>query len=151
MNRSLRTLLSVLAVVVFSSCANMTQGLLKDPEVSILDFKLSGITSEDVSMDLQLNVKNPNPIPLALDEVTYSLNFSGEKVTEGTFNKGVNIPAIGEGKVTIPLKFKFNSVGNLLSGFINRKFTKEYELSGAAKVGLFSIPFIKKGEVNLAK
>ena len=53
--------------------------------------------------------------------------------------------------VTVPLKFKFNSVGNLLSGLINRSLKKDYELTGSAKMGFFSIPFNKKGEVNLAK
>lgn len=138
-------------LLLFSSCANLTKDLLKDPEVSIVDFNLTGITAQAVSMDLKLNVKNPNPIPLNLDSVTYALNLSGEKVTEGTFDKGISVPASGEGQVTVPLNFNFNSVGNLLSGIMNRSFKKDYELTGSAKMGIFSIPFQKKGEVNLTK
>lgn len=141
----------VLALLALSSCAGLTGSLLKDPEVNISNFKLTDITAKDVSIDLVLDVNNPNPIPLNLDSVDYSLNLSGEKVTEGTMSKGVSIPASGKGQVTVPLKFAYNSVGSLLSGIMNRNFKKEYELTGTAKVGLFSIPFTKKGEVNLTK
>ena len=134
-----------------SGCAGLTQNLLKDPEVSILDFNLTGVSSEELSMDLNLNVKNPNPIPINLDKVTYALNFSGEQVTEGVFDKGISVPASGENKVTVPIKFKVNSIAHLMQGFINRSFTKDYELSGSAKLGIFSIPFSKKGEINLKK
>lgn len=133
-----------------SACSTLS-GVLKDPEVKIKEFKLAGITSEGVNIDLGLNVKNPNPVALKLDQVEYALNVSGEKVTEGVFDKGVNIPAGGEGTVYIPLKFQFTSVGNLLSGLINRSFEKDYELTGSAKLGIFSIPFVQKGTIDLNK
>lgn len=141
----------VLAFLALSSCANLSGSLLKDPEVNIANFKLTNITAQAVSMDLILDVNNPNPIPLNLDSVDYSLNFSGEKVTAGTMDQGVKIPASGKGQVTVPLTFAYNSVGSLLSGIMNRNFKKDYELTGTAKVGIFSIPFTKKGEVNLTK
>ncbi len=141
----------VLALLVFSSCANLTGSLLKDPEVSITNFKLTDITAKSVSMDLILDVSNPNPIPLNLDSVNYALHLSGEKVSEGTMDQGVKIPALGKGQVTVPVTFAYNSVGSLLSGLMNHSFKKEYELTGSAKVGIFSIPFTKKGEVNLTK
>ena len=133
-----------------SACSSLGP-LLKDPEVKVLDLKMLGITAQGVDIDVGLNVKNPNPLPLNLDSVDYALSLSGEKVTEGTFEKGINIPANGEGVVRIPLKFQFQSVGNLLSGFINRSFKKDYELTGSVKLGIFSIPFVKKGEIDLNK
>lgn len=136
--------------LMMSACSTMN-GLVKDPEVRVADFKLAGINSEGVNIDLGLNVKNPNRVPLQLDEVEYALNIAGEKVTEGVFDKGVNIPALGEGTVFIPLKFNFKSVGNLLSGFMNRSFVKDYELTGSAKLGMFSIPFTQKGTIDLNK
>ncbi len=151
MKKIISFLLIGASIGFFSSCAQLTKNLLKDPEVTVADFKLTGMTAQDVSVDVNLNVKNPNSIPLNLDEVTYALNFSGQQVTEGNFNKGIQIPASGEGKLTVPLKFKFNSVGNIISGLINRSLTKEYELTGSAKLGIFSIPFSKKGEINLTK
>lgn len=136
--------------LVLSACSTMN-GIVKDPEVRVAEFKLAGFNSEGVNIDLGINVKNPNTVALKLDEVEYALNVAGEKVTEGVFDKGVNIPAGGEGTVFIPLKFNFASVGNLLSGFMNRSFVKDYELTGSAKLGIFSIPFSQKGTIDLNK
>ena len=133
-----------------SACSSLGP-ILKDPEVKVTDLKLLGVTAQGVDIDVGLNVKNPNPLPLNLDSVDYALSLSGEKVTEGTFDKGIKIPANGEGVVRIPLKFQFKSVGNLLSGLFNRSFKKDYELAGSVKLGIFSIPFVKKGEIDLNK
>ena len=143
-----RGLFILAGFLLVSACASM-KGIIKDPEVRVLDFKLVSISPDGVNLDLGLNVKNPNPVALKLDAVEYALNVAGEKVTEGVFDKGIDIPAGGEGKVYIPLKFQFNSVGNLLSGLMNRSFVKDYELTGAAKLGIFSIPFVQKGTIDL--
>lgn len=142
---------ALLLVLFFTGCASLTRDLLKDPEVKILDFSVSNITAESVSVNVKMNVVNPNPIPLKLDQVGYNLKLSGQQVTEGTFDQGVDIPANGANDVVIPLTFKFNAVGSLINSFLKKTITKEYEITGSAKLGLFSIPFNKKGEINLKK
>lgn len=145
-------LLSVLFFLLSSSCAMLNQGMnLKDPEVNVTDFSVTDVTMEDVAVNLLLNVKNPNAVALKLDQISYALNFSGNQVTEGIIDKGLNIPAAGEGNVVIPLKFKYGSFGNVLSSIMKNTYSKDYELIGSAKFGLFSIPFRKKGEVQFNK
>ncbi len=151
MLKNLLSTLTLLAVLFLVGCASLTRDLLKDPEVKILDFSVSNITTEAVSVNVRLNVNNPNPIPLRLDQVGYNLKLSGLQVTEGTFDNGVDIPANGANDVVIPLTFKFNAVGSLINSFLKKTITKEYEITGSAKLGLFSIPFNKKGEINLKK
>jgi LEA14-like dessication related protein len=141
----------VVSTVFLFSCASLTEGLLKDPEVKVVDFTLQDISIEDVALNLKVNVNNPNPIPLNLDQINYELKFSGEKVTEGIFSKGISIPASGSNEVMIPLKFKYSSVGNILAGIFKNSYSREYELSGSAKLGIISVPFTKKGELSLRK
>lgn len=129
----------------------LTNELLKNPEVQLSQVEVTGISLKDISMNLKLKVNNPNPIPLSLDKVSYSVQFSGQKVTEGTFDKGIQIPAAGEGELIVPLKFEYNSLGSLVDGFLQKSLTKEYEVAGAATLGIFSIPFSKKGEITLDK
>ncbi|AGH96317.1 LEA type 2 family protein [Pseudobdellovibrio exovorus] len=143
--------ISAVLVLMLSSCSSLTKDLLKDPEVKVIDFKVTNVTLEDVSVAVQMNIKNPNPIPLKLDAVNYALKFSGEKVTEGVFDDGVNVPASGENNVTVPFRFKYSSLGNLVTSLLNNTFTREYELDGSAKLGIFSIPFKQKGEVKFNK
>ncbi len=149
--KSLSKLLFLVCLCVLSGCASLTKDLLKDPEVKILDFSVSNVTSEAVSVNLKLNVNNPNPIPLKLGQVGYNLKLSGQQVTEGVFDQGIDIPASGANDVVIPLTFKYNAVESLVNSFLKKTLTKDYELSGTAKMGLFSIPFAKKGEINFKK
>lgn len=136
---------------ITSGCSQLTKDLLKDPEVKIVDVQLQKLDAQSVTVDLKLNVNNPNPIPLKLSSIGYSLKFSGEQVTEGQIDQGVDVPASGANDVTVPLTFKYNALGNLLTGLFKKTLSKEYELTGSAKVGLFSIPFNKKGQIEFKK
>lgn len=147
----MKIFLALTLSLLLSSCAYLTKDLLKDPEVNVIDFKVTNVTLEDVSVAVKMNIKNPNAIPLKLDEVSYALKFSGNDVTEGNFKDGVSIPASGQNDVTVPLKFKYSSVGSVISSLFKNTFTKEYEIAGTAKLGIFSIPFNKKGEVKFTK
>ncbi len=147
--QSLKFLITFFLGAAMLSCSSISSNLLKDPVVSTKSFTLSSLSVEQISMNLELFVENPNPIPLKLNQVTYNLNFSGEKVTEGTFSDGLNVPAQGTATVNIPLNFKYSAIGTLITGIFNKSLTKDYELNGAAKFGIFSIPFNKKGEIRL--
>ncbi|WP_374075710.1 LEA type 2 family protein [Bdellovibrio bacteriovorus] len=146
MKKSIYFLIFVLTVMV--SCSSLTKNLLKDPEVSVVGLNVSEVTGQDALVNVKLNVKNPNPVPLRLGKVTYSLTVSGQDVTEGEFKDGIDIPSQGENAVVIPLRFKYNTVGNLVSGILKGTLSKEYELKGSAQMGLFSIPFTQKGELE---
>jgi LEA14-like dessication related protein len=139
------------AVFFYTSCSSVGRQLVKDPEVKVVNFNITDISLQDISLDIVMNVKNPNPMPIKLDQISYNLKFSGEQVTEGVLSQGVNIPASGQSDVTVPLKFKYSSLGNLVTSLFKNTFKREYELEGRAKLGLFSIPFSKKGEVQFNK
>jgi LEA14-like dessication related protein len=144
-----QVLFLILMTMFFSNCASLTKDLLKNPEVKLNAVEVTGVTLNDVSMNLKLNVANPNPIPLSLNKVSYIVQFSGQKVTEGVFDKGIDIPASGSGELVVPLKFEYNALGSLVDGFLKKTLSKEYEVSGSATLGIFSIPFSKKGEIVL--
>ena len=139
------------AVLFFTSCAQLSKDILKDPEVKISDLAVANISAESISINLKMNVNNPNPIPLKLGQVGYNLKLSGMQVTEGVFDQGIDIPANGANDVVIPLTFKYNAVESIVNSFLKKTMAKDYEFSGSAKVGFFSIPFNKKGEINLKK
>ncbi len=140
-------LLSLL--VICSGCASFTGEFIKDPTVEIKSLKVLNLSNEDLTLDLILSVNNPNPIPLSLSKVDYSLNFASEKVTSGVFEKGIELSANNVSEVTIPLKFTYSSIGNILMGILNKNLNRDYEITGSANVGIFNIPFSKKGQLKL--
>lgn len=151
MKKLICILLGLTTIFGLSACGTIGEKLLKDPEVEVVGLGVDDVSASEVSVRLKLNVKNPNGIPLKVGRVTYALNFAGDKVTEGEVKEGVSVPANGSNTVELPLKFAYNSVGNVLKGLFTQKFSKTYELKGTAQVGMFAIPFSKKGEVDLSK
>jgi len=146
-----KIILALMVGIALTGCADLTKNLVKDPEVKILDLSVAKFSGQEVDLNLKLNVNNPNPMELKIGKIAYGLNLSGKPVTEGIFEKGVAIPANGANDVIVPLKFKYDAVGSLLTSFLNKTLTKDYELKGTVDVGWFSIPFTKKGELQFGK
>ena len=147
----LKNIFFVSFIAMICSCASLTKEFLKDPDVQVTNVEVAQVNLQDLTLLVKMKIKNPNAMALSLGKVTYALQFSGQKVTEGFFDKGVEIPAAGEGEVILPLKFSYNSVNSLIEGFMKKSLTKEYELNGTAQFGLFSIPFRQKGELKIEK
>lgn len=146
----IKQLLLFFIVSVFAlGCGSLTQNLLKDPTVSINTLNVTNISLKDLSLELEIDVTNPNPIPITLSQINYQLKFSGEPVTSGVFEKGIDIPANGSNKVIVPFTFTYNALGTLISNMLQKTIKRDYELTGTTKLGIFSIPFAKKGELKL--
>lgn len=145
----IKLFLVVFPFLALSSCTLLTKDLLKDPEVKIMNVAVENVGLKDILIHLKLNIKNPNGIAIKLTKINYALQFSGKKVTEGVFDKGFEVPANGESDVVVPLNFEYNALGGLIDGLMKKSLSKDYELNGAAQVGIFSIPFTKKGEIKL--
>lgn len=143
----MKTVWVIVGTMFFISCSS----LMKDPQVNITHVDVADISSQDITLNLNINIINPNGIPISLKKVNYALNMSGKKVTEGIFDQAVKIPANGQSDVVVPVKFKFNSFGDLVAGFLNKSASKEYELTGTADLGIISVPFTKKGEIDIHK
>lgn len=136
---------------LLASCSTLTKKLIKDPEVKVVGVSFKEMTTEDMVVDLKLNVYNPNALSLDLKKVTYGLSFSGQRVTQGQSEQNIPIKAHANNEVVIPLKFKYNALVSLVKGFFTNTLTKNYELNGTVEVGILSIPFQKQGELEIGK
>lgn len=141
--------------MIISGCSSLTKIFLKDPELNVVSVKAANISLTDISIDIEVNVKNPNQIEINLDSLAYKLSLSGETVAEGNFDNEIIIPASDQKKIIIPVKFRFNSIQSILTGMMEKSFKNEYEFSGNAIMGGVlkgvRIPFLQKGELNLGK
>jgi LEA14-like dessication related protein len=138
-------------LICFTSCAQLTQSLLKDPEVKFLNTEVAKVTAEDISLNIKLNISNPNAVPLNVGKIKYQFSFSESSVTEGVFDKGINVPATGNSDVVVPLTVKFNSIGNLIQKFLKKTVTEDYQIKGTVDLGFISIPFSKQGKIDIKK
>ena len=135
-------------LILLSSCSAM-HPVFDEPEVNVTAFKLlpsSGLPK----FEIKLQITNPNSIDLNLRGLSYSASIEGNKVLTGAANQLPQIPAYGEGEVTL------NGAIDLLGGFqlINDLMQKQtkglgYTLNIKMDVGLYlpAIRIEKQGQV----
>lgn len=86
---------------------------VEKPTASVRGMDVADITPRGFTMNVDLDVHNPNSMALPLADADYSLSLGGVYVIESTkIHPDARIPANGTGKVTIPVPVTFE---NLLS------------------------------------
>ncbi len=104
---------------------------LQKPTVSLGGIKLAGIDSDGVTLDLQMDVNNPNPIGVPLKEMTADL-VAGETTLAriADVEQDLAIPAMGSRRVSIPVQVPLSTLAKL-GGRPSIGDVVDYELAGS--------------------
>jgi LEA14-like dessication related protein len=111
------------------------------PAFSIEGISVRGASFREVSFDLRLGVKNPNPFPLPAGKLAWTLSLGGGAPVaraEGAPLAGVGGGARGE--VVIPIRLDLLSAGKAAAD-LARGGEVRVRISGTAQVAGFSVPF----------
>jgi len=162
MSRKLYPVLSGLFALVFviiSGCASMDAikdaAGIKDPDVSVAGVNITNLSADGLTLQFDLDVNNPNAIPLNLAGFDYALMLDGKQLMAGEQRDKINIKANGNSQVKVPISLKFSDLSKLISGGMD-KDNLNYELKTAALVnlpviGVKKFPATKKGTFPVPK
>lgn len=103
----------------------------RTPTIAFRGVAVSGVTRDRASLDVALDVTNPNGYRLGVRELTYRLSIEGAAAGEGSLDAAVEVPAHGSAVVKLPLTLAW-------AAFRSRAL--EFALSGG-------IPYAVEGEV----
>jgi LEA14-like dessication related protein len=81
-NRFLPVFLSLFGALMLSSCASMNPDY-EQPTVSISSFKVAPVEGGLPTFDIGLRIINPNPDPLNIQGVVYSISLQGQELIKG--------------------------------------------------------------------
>ena len=98
-----------------------------------------GVGSGTATFRLELEVGNPNTFALALSNLDFTLFLDGKRVARGSSSEGVNLPAMGRGRLTLNATVPLDGAPEVLGDMV-RLVTGEplpYRLEGAATVEAF--------------
>jgi LEA14-like dessication related protein len=97
---------------------------------------------------MRLGVKNPNPFPLRLEQITYTLEVAGKMLDEGTLAKADTVDASATGVYPLEASVSESTWGKDVKGLIS-KGTLPYTLKGEVKGPLLRLPYSLEGNVKL--
>lgn len=132
----LRTAAWLLALVATTTagCASVGR-VLEPPAVELRELALLGASAERQDFRVGLLVRNPNPLPLPVRELTFTARLAGEGLLEGRSVTAVTIPAGGEQLVRVEASTDLlSSVSRLLGVVRGPRDAIPYELSGEVQL-----------------
>jgi LEA14-like dessication related protein len=149
MKRSLAygTLLTGLAIVAgilafFSSgCSAVRSALdIENPHYSIRDIRprvavALPLSASSIDVDFAIEVDNPNPVALRLDEIDFNLLINDRRILESVRTQhGVRIPANGRGDIQLRTRIGYDNIRSLWTEMVDviRGERARYEIRGDA-------------------
>lgn len=153
--------LSLRLALVFAllpGCATVNKVLnsaFQNPKVSFRQMNVRNVSFQDITMDFEFMVENPNDLSLSLASLAYDLRLEDKKLASGTTKQGVSLPARGSAPVQLPLTITFTDFVDNLALFFSSKQEVPYSIDTSfgfdTMVGEVKLPLRQSGQVPLPK
>lgn len=118
------------------------------PKVKVLALEGARYSDEQVDLVLRLGVDNPNPFPVRLDGLTWTLKVQGRELGQGTLGKQDLVDAAATGVYPVEVAVTRETWGPEVRGLI-AKGTLPYEVAGELTGPLVRVPYSLSGDVKL--
>ena len=144
----------LVSALVIGGCAG-TETLVGSPTVNLNSVQVSRVSFNSQTFLLTFDVSNPNPFPLPVKSVRYSVQLGDQRFASGETQGAFNVPASGDGSFAISVDLDIfeqsTQIASLLR--IGMRENIEYELHGSLAVDIpFAkpIPFSNSGVIQVA-
>ena len=121
---------------------------VQEPSLTFKDVQLESVDFEGATLNLTLQVKNPNAQGIKLASASYALEVDGHSVLSGRPPAGLQIPGKGTADVTFPARLVFRELAPALEALWS-KDQVPYQATGTVGVntplGIVSLPFAHQG------
>lgn len=147
-----RTLIAVFGTVAaLSACATLGLGGFKQPIVSFKDLRVAGVGLTGGSLDVYLNVYNPNGFNLDATRLTYKLLAGDQQVALGALDSRFTVQNGDSTTVRVPIDFTYAGLGSVwdqmkANGTLNYRVLGD--LSVGTPLGNFTIPYDQTGRFS---
>jgi LEA14-like dessication related protein len=105
-----RMSLAVLLVLGLSACATLARSMFATPVVELKDVHMKAIGFQGGSMDIILDVSNPNDYRLDATRLTYNLFVDTMKVAFGEIQKPTTLEPHKHNEVVVPVSFSMQEL-----------------------------------------
>lgn len=131
---------------------------LKIPEINLKGIKLNSIGFSGADLKFMIDIKNPNALSFITGNLNYDLEVNGKNWIKGKIDKAIKINKKAKQTVTIPVTLNFLEMGSAVYQMLSGDSKLQYHLKGKSDFSSdfkllksFSLPFDKKGNIDLTK
>jgi LEA14-like dessication related protein len=142
----------LLLIAVFSFIASCAAVKPVPPEVSLTSLFVEGISLSHADLSAKLSIFNPNRVAMTIEQVDYTLQLEGIKVSDGRSFAPVRIGARESGDLDMKLSASYLSLWQVISSLADQENVK-FSLNGSVLVGGLGVtktfPLERVGTVSL--
>ncbi len=124
--------------------------LFQKPSVYLVSLTPKKVNQSELAFDLGLLIKNPNMLPLPINNISSQLALNGINFLSASGTAKKAIPANSSGKMTLSTTVSLDKVKRLARTFRSNEI--QYDLTGDVGVGALgqnmNVPFRQNGKVN---
>ena len=139
------------AVLAGAGCSALGRQVFKQPKVTVQDVRLTGIGLTGGSLDVLVNVDNPNDFRLDATRMTYQVAVDTTPVANGLVRSTFTVQGKGSQQVRIPVNFTFSGLaaaGRSLMSNGSAPYTVTGDVTVGTPIGNFTIPYHQTGHIT---
>jgi LEA14-like dessication related protein len=128
------------------------------PEISVKSLTMERLSFSGATLNLNLEVNNPNAFGLALNNLNYDFVVNGKRWLNGSRPNLGTVIQNQKNLITLPISLNFMEMGSSLYGLLKGGTDLDYSLSGKLDahsnqklIGNFAMPFDSSGRITLAQ
>ena len=132
------------AVLTGTGCPSLAKQAFRQPVVTLKNVRLNGVGLTGGSMDVVVNVYNPNGYRLDATRLSYNILVDSVKFATGAIDRLTTVMEKDSTEVTIPVEFTYAGIGEAGRQLINTgsvNYTVSGDVTVATAVGRFTVPY----------
>ena len=149
--RKLVVLAAATALVAGTACATIGRAAFEEPVVTLKNVNIQGLGLTGGSLDVLLNVYNPNGFRLDATQLTYRVFVDTVHVANGLMDSDFVVQAGDSSEVRIPVNFTYAGIGQAGRALLQTG-TVNYRVAGDVRVGTpigsFTVPYDRTGRFS---
>lgn len=141
---ALQTFMAGAAVTIATGLAGCaaTESMIHSPDVDLTHVRVAELGFSNQSFELGFDVYNPNPFPLPVRGIRYTVHLNDHRFAGGETNGALTVPAAGDGSFVIEVDLDLLRSGADVSSILRSGMREnvDYELFGALELDLPTTP-----------
>ncbi|HET7550736.1 MAG TPA: LEA type 2 family protein [Gemmatimonadaceae bacterium] len=149
--RKLSLIAAVMAAGTVAACATLGRAAFKEPVVTLKNVRVNGLGFNGGSVDIMLNVYNPNRFDLDATRLTYKLFVDTIPLGTGATDSTFTVSDGDTTQVSLPLSFTWADASQAARSLMNTG-TVNYRVVGdltvGSSMGTFTLPYDRTGRFS---
>lgn len=138
-------------ILALSGCATLARQAFQSPVVEVRDVKVRNLGLQSATLDVHLDIQNPNEYRLDAEKISYIFFVDSTQVVSGEVTQRLTLEEKGTIPLTVPVTFDFQAVQTAMRYYLAHG-ALDYRVEGmftlVTPLGRLTRPYSGRGRVE---